>query len=282
MLAGGFITDAQGAAGLRFTPTSGLASYDHPFGFDIQASLTPDVSGRGGKVIDAAVTVVDITPPTSRITSVPAAYTPATTASFVLSGTDNGTARRGLKFEASLDGASYATVTANPSYAALAEGQHTLLVRAIDEFGNVQAVPTSYTWIVDHTPPVVTLGAPSAGITAGGPVTYTVTYSDANLASVSLTANQVNLIGTGSAAGLISVSGTGFTRTVTISGITGDGTLDISIAAGTATDLAGNVALRPPPGRHSWWTTLRRSGSRPRPIWSASRASRWMGLPYLL
>ncbi len=42
---------------------------------------------------------------------------------------------------------------------------------------------------------------------------------------------------------LISVAGTGKTRTVTINSITGSGTLGISIASGTATDKAGNKAL---------------------------------------
>jgi hypothetical protein len=52
------------------------------------------------------------------------------------------------------------------------------------------------------------------------------------------------LVKTGTVDGTIAVSGTeNTTRTATISGITGDGTLGISIAAGTASDLAGNQAI---------------------------------------
>jgi len=47
---------------------------------------------------------------------------------------------------------------------------------------------------------------------------------------------------TGTANATVGVSGSGTTRTVTLSSITGDGTLGISIAAGTATDTAGNSA----------------------------------------
>jgi len=48
---------------------------------------------------------------------------------------------------------------------------------------------------------------------------------------------------TGTANGTISVSGSGTSvRTVTISSITGNGRLGISIAAGTASDTAGNLA----------------------------------------
>src|SRR5207249_8857885 len=47
---------------------------------------------------------------------------------------------------------------------------------------------------------------------------------------------------TGTATASIGVSGTGTTRTVTLSSVTGIGTLGLSLAAGTATDTAGNAA----------------------------------------
>ena len=94
----------------------------------------------------------------------------------------------------------------------------------------------------DSVAPTVSIGAPSATITSGGPVTYTVTYADTNFNSSTLVPGNITLNKTGTANGTIGVSGTGLTRIVTISGITGDGTLGISIAAGTASDLAGNTA----------------------------------------
>ena len=115
---------------------------------------------------------------------------------------------------------------------------------ASDLAGNLApASGPSGTFIVDNTAPTISIGAPSASYVAGGPVTYTVTYADANFNSSTLAAANITLNETGSAAGSISsVSGSGLTRTVTISGITGNGTLGISIAAGTASDLAGNLA----------------------------------------
>ena len=95
----------------------------------------------------------------------------------------------------------------------------------------------------DITPPTVTLGSPSATITAGGPITYTVTYADANFNSDTLTAADVTLNSTGDATGTVSVSFVdSTTELVTISNITGNGTLGISLASGTASDLAGNLA----------------------------------------
>ncbi|MBI2947256.1 MAG: hypothetical protein HYY23_06390, partial [Verrucomicrobia bacterium] len=114
---------------------------------------------------------------------------------------------------------------------------------ARDQAGNAApAAGPSETFVVDNAPPTVTIGAPSGTTTRGGPVTYTVSYADENLLASTLSASDVVLESSGTADGAVSVSGTGATRTVTISNITGEGRLDISIAAGTATDQTGNLA----------------------------------------
>jgi hypothetical protein len=119
-----------------------------------------------------------------------------------------------------------------------------------DLAGNViTAAPTSgATFTVDNTPPTVSIGAPSATRASSGPVTYTVTYADTAFSSSTLSASDITLNATGTATASIGVSGSGTTRTVTLSSIAGDGTLGISIAAGTATDTAGNTAPAAGPG----------------------------------
>ncbi len=100
------------------------------------------------------------------------------------------------------------------------------------------------TYNVDQTPPTATIGAPSLasiGNSGSGTVTYTVTYSDANFSSSNLTTSGITLNTTGTATGTIGVSGSGTSYTVTISGITGLGTIGISVGAGFASDLAGNT-----------------------------------------
>ncbi|MGA2033900.1 MAG: lamin tail domain-containing protein, partial [Thermoguttaceae bacterium] len=115
---------------------------------------------------------------------------------------------------------------------------------ASDALGNMApALGPSASFIVDNTPPQVAIAAPSKSITTGGPVRYTVTYSDANFGTSALAAANVTLNKTGTANGTVNVSGSGARYTVSISGITGDGSLGISIAAGTASDQAGNIAL---------------------------------------
>jgi hypothetical protein len=96
--------------------------------------------------------------------------------------------------------------------------------------------------LVDGIAPTINISGPSPTVTVGGVVDYTVTYADANFNSSTLAIGDITLTPTSTAGGIVSVLGTGLTRTVRISGISGHGTLVISIAAGTATDTAGNAA----------------------------------------
>ena len=98
-------------------------------------------------------------------------------------------------------------------------------------------------YTIDTTAPTITIGSPSAAYAnASDTVAYTVTYADAYFGSSSLVAGDITLDPTGNASGTVSVAGSGQTYTVAISNITGNGSLGISIAAGTAIDLAGNTA----------------------------------------
>ncbi len=79
----------------------------------------------------------------------------------------------------------------------------------------------------------------------GNSVTFTVTYTGAEaitLATSHITLNKP----AGNASGSVAVSGTGTaSRTVTISGLTGDGTLGITIAANSATSGGGAIQATP-------------------------------------
>ena len=90
--------------------------------------------------------------------------------------------------------------------------------------------------------PVITISPPSPMITNTGPVTYTVTYSMGTTV-ILFTDVDISLNPTGSADGVATVSGgMGFIRTVEVSSISGDGTLSITIGAGTATDGSNSAA----------------------------------------
>jgi hypothetical protein len=120
---------------------------------------------------------------------------------------------------------------------------------AADIGGNAVAppFPAPATCTVDRTPPGIVLSGPSPAVTSAGPVTYTVTYAGAD--AVTLAPGDVLLQATGSATGTVGVSGSGTgSRLITISGISGSGTLAVTVAAGTAQDLAGNAAPGAGPG----------------------------------
>jgi hypothetical protein len=152
----------------------------------------------------------------------------------------SGTAHAGVNVSGS--GATYAVDVNGIS----GDGSFTLQVNTAsdvqDEGGNPLAGSvTSDAVLIDNTAPTVSIGAPSTGSTATGPVSYTVTYSGAD--AVTLTTGDVVLNQTGDANGTVGVSGAGLgSRTVTISAISGSGTLGISINADTASDAAGNSA----------------------------------------
>jgi hypothetical protein len=113
---------------------------------------------------------------------------------------------------------------------------------AQDAAGNpAGAAGPSASFTVDNTAPGISIGLPSSTITSHGPVTYTVAYTGAD--TISLAPADVTLVKTGTANGVVTVSGSGSSqRTVSVQDIVGNGAIAISIAAGSAQDLAGNSA----------------------------------------
>ena len=94
---------------------------------------------------------IDLTPPVVTLISGPANPTNSTTAAFVWSVSDN----LGVQtVECHLDGGAYMPCSATGyTFTGLAEGPHTLYVRATDVAGN-QTITTA-AWTIDLTPPVV-------------------------------------------------------------------------------------------------------------------------------
>jgi hypothetical protein len=186
------------------------------------------------------VYTIDRVPPDTSISASPPTITNGTSASFSFAGSDVGVGVARLQCQ--LDGAPFTNCTSPVSFAGLSDASHTFNVRAIDAVDNVDASPASFTWVVDTLPPSISIGAPSSTLTRTGTVSFVVTYADLHFNASTLTAGNVTLNRTGTANGTILVTGSGTTRTITITNTTGDGTIGISIAAGTASDTAGNTA----------------------------------------
>ena len=89
--------------------------------------------------------------PNTTITGSPAASTTSTSASFTFTSTPTG-----ATFECALDGAAFAACVTPQAYTALALGNHTFSVRAINAAGT-DATPATFAW---------TITAPSTGLVA--------------------------------------------------------------------------------------------------------------------
>ena len=219
---------------------------------DLAGNQAAAAGPSGSFVVSAPGPLVSISSPSAPITaggpvSYTVTYTSATFQASNLSTADvhlthTGTATGTLDFDNST-GATRSVTIKNTS------GDGTLGIvidagSATDLSGNAAAAAGPSTpFIVDNTSPKVAISPPSVAGTTSGPVSYTVTYSDANFLASNLSTADVHLIPTGTATGTLSFdTSTGASRTVTISNISGTGTLAIAIDAGSASDQAGNLA----------------------------------------
>ena len=114
--------------------------------------------------------------------------------------------------------------------------------RATDAAGNANTASTSTdnTVIYDITAPTVTINQAvgQADPTNLSPINFTVVFSE-NVAN--FTTGDVAISGTAPGVILATVTGSGSTYNVAVSGMTGNGTVTAQILAGRATDVAGNA-----------------------------------------
>ncbi len=91
-----------------------------------------------------------------------------------------------------------------------------------------------------NLPPAISISEPSVGETSAGPVSWQVIYATTD--AVDLQESDVVLNTTGTATGdVIVANGNSFAPTVTVSNITGAGTVGISILPGTGMDFDGTI-----------------------------------------
>ena len=140
-----------GAFAICSSPKSYSGVADGAHTFQVRAT---DLAGNVDATPDSYAWTIDATPPNTSIgPSQPALLTIATGATFDFSSNEAGST-----FACSLDGAAFTACSTPKSYAALADGSHTFQVRATDTAANVDPSPASYTWTVDTTPPVSSIG----------------------------------------------------------------------------------------------------------------------------
>src|SRR5690606_28794150 len=122
---------------------------------------------------------LDTSAPNTDIDSNPPAFTIILDAAFTFSSPDLDV----VGFECRLDGGGFTACTSPQDYTNLSGGSHTFEVRAVDNAGNVDPSPASYTWIIDLGFPVVLFNGnttPGNDSTVGpGPTQVSVAFSEA-------------------------------------------------------------------------------------------------------
>jgi len=104
--------------------------------------------------IDVLPVGSDITPPDTSVSSNHSNPTNTTSASFIFDSTEAGST-----FKCSINNEAFAPCTSPKIYTNLAEGNNTFSVRATDGSANTDPTPASIAWVIDTTPPDVSVPA---------------------------------------------------------------------------------------------------------------------------
>lgn len=135
-----------------------------------------DAAGNVGSKVATTKWLVDTTAPAASITSNPANPTHSTSPSFSFKAEDSGSSV--ARFECELDSGGFSACTSPQAYASLNHGSHTFRVRSIDNAGNVEGNPPSYTWLLDLAEPDTSITAGPPNPSGGAPPSFSFAGSD--------------------------------------------------------------------------------------------------------
>jgi hypothetical protein len=143
---------------------SGLADGSHTF--SVKAT---DLAGNLEAAGKSYTFSIDTTAPDTTITGQPAALSNSASGTFAFTSPDGA-----VTYQCKVDSGAWGHCNFAYSFSNLADGSHTFSVRGIDQSGNMDLTPATYTWIIDTTPPESILTASVSGNSA----TFTVSSND--------------------------------------------------------------------------------------------------------
>ncbi|MGC1853079.1 MAG: Ig-like domain-containing protein, partial [Solirubrobacterales bacterium] len=165
----GTIVDSGPYAGQPATDVSSVAAAQLAEGPNTLRLCVTDAAGNRGQVTTTVSR--DASAPETTITLKPTSLTNSATAKFEFSGSD-GTGSGIASFECRRDGGAWAVCASPTEYTGLVEGAHSFEAKAVDQAGNVDSSPASFSWQVDTTPPVVQITSGPSGLTNDSTPTY--------------------------------------------------------------------------------------------------------------
>ncbi|MCD4502020.1 Ig-like domain-containing protein [Chromobacterium vaccinii] len=239
---------ANGSGAWSYNLTSSLADGNH----SIRATATDAAGNISAQSSGYNITIDTAAPSAPNGLALTAATDTGSSRSDGVTGnnqpTVQGTAEAGSTVTVYVDGTAVGTATANGSGAwsynlasPLADGNHSIRATATDSAGNISGQSTGYNITVDTAAPQVqTISAGGPLDTSASTLSYQVTFSKP---VASFTADNLNLVVSGSAHGAISsvtaVNAT--TYAIQLAGVGGTGSLSLAIKSGTVSDKAGNL-----------------------------------------
>jgi len=218
-------------SGSAYTVTVNTGAGDGTLRLDVKTSGTgvTDLAGNplSGGFTSGKTYTIDKTTPATTLISKPNILDNNNTPTFTFSG-DDGVGSGVVSFTCNMDGGSASCASPFTS-SVLADGSHTFSVYAVDNAGNQDATPESYTWTLDATAPTVLSSVrASTNPTNASSVDFTVTFSEP---VTNVDVNNVVLTTTGVSGATVSgVSGSGDVYTVTVNTGSGDGTIHLDAA----------------------------------------------------
>ncbi|MBR6689178.1 MAG: S-layer homology domain-containing protein [Clostridia bacterium] len=248
---------------VTLTNVQGAADSDNKI--SIRANAVKDAAGNGNSAVTSTaftITAADTTRP-SVVISKPSvsSVVEGGSVSYTVTFSDNKgistnsfsasyVALTGFSANVSVSGSGNTRTVTLTNVQGAADSDNKISIRANavkDAAGNGNSAVTSTTFAItaaDTTKPSVVISKPSpTTVEQGGTVKYTVSFADeTKMGTVNFNENYVALIGF---TGNVSVTGTGNTRYVTISNITGvaDSDNKITIRANAAKDASGNGTI---------------------------------------
>ncbi|SDU85946.1 right-handed parallel beta-helix repeat-containing protein [Jiangella alkaliphila] len=175
--------------------------------------------------------------PETTIDSGPDAMTVSTTAVFTFSSNEEG-----VTFQCKLDGLPYVACTSPATYTGLSVGAHTLLVRATDGEGNVDATPAEFDWTVG-APPVAAAVSCGQTITQSTLVTNDLAGCSGDgliigAAGITLDLGGHLIEGSGQGAG---VRNSGFDSVAIVNGSVTDFDFGVQLGDGVANNVVASI-----------------------------------------
>jgi hypothetical protein len=197
----------------------------------VAAGAAHDAAGNANTASDPVTVISDTTNPAVTANSLTTSSTTPT-----LTGTVNDSSATTV--QVSVGGQSITAAVSGTTWSAavptaLADGSYTIDVTATDGAGNVGTTSLANGLVIDSTAPTLTLTTPASDPTNANSFTVTATFSEAVTGFDASDVTPTN----GAVSAFTAVDGKTYTFVVTPAA---DGSVGVSVAAGAATDTAGN------------------------------------------